>query len=118
MKNLYELYTGKGAHWKTAYYPYFLALSGKKPQWPVILVYDNEINDKTRPISKLLHSIGMGEEGKERLKKSLKEQLVAEGISISLHTRWLRANRFPKSKICLLRERARGHRRTGPLAAG
>ena len=29
MKNLYELYTGKGAHWKTAYYPYFLALSGK-----------------------------------------------------------------------------------------
>ena len=79
MKNLYELYTGKGAHWKTAYYPYFLALSGKKPQWPVILVYDNEINDKTRPISKLLHSIGMGEEGKERLKKSLKEQLVAGG---------------------------------------
>lgn len=74
LKNIYHFYIG-GEN-RTPYFNYFSTVCENLPEHPVILIFDNELSDKDRPISKFVRSAGKDEKFKESLKESLGEQLV------------------------------------------
>lgn len=69
MKNIYNFYTGKEN--LPNYLKYFKDTFGIHPSKPVILVFDNEINTKGKPLYKFAAYVGMTDAAKADLKKNL-----------------------------------------------
>lgn len=68
MKYLYNFYVGKDNF--PHYLNYFKGTFGIKPKNPVILIFDNEINIKGKPLNKFATYIGMSPEQRADLSKN------------------------------------------------
>ena len=80
MKNIYGCYVEKkGKGTSSGLFPYFSQISTLEVQQPVVLVFDNEQGDKSKPLYKFLNFIGNDNPGVgERLKTSFCERLLPE----------------------------------------
>ena len=65
MSNIYEFYTGTQG--RPPYFKEFAALSNLRPIRPVILIFDNELDNSDKPIYKFLKGI----KDRERIKKEI-----------------------------------------------
>lgn len=104
MRNVYNFYTGNDS--RPAYYTHFSKVCEKAPEHSVILLFDNELKDKDRPISKFLSDI-KDKDIKKKLESSYKERLLPNS-NLYIITNPLVGN----AKICaiedLFDERTRG----------
>ena len=74
LRQIYYYYTGQTNSPKL--FAYFSRLCPAPPEHPVIIVFDNELADKNKPICKFLNSTIRDAAFKEKLCNSLCEQLV------------------------------------------
>lgn len=75
LQNIYKFYVGdKGK--RTAYFEIFSKLRTLDKQNPVILLFDNELNDKNRPISKFINSLKNKDEFRKRFEKTHNEKII------------------------------------------
>lgn len=58
------------------YYEYFLKTSGSKATYPVIFVFDNELESKGKPLKKFFDNYAKDEEAKEKIKTQLYVHLL------------------------------------------
>ena len=80
MKNLYFYFSDGGGKNIPNYLERFMKLSGNQPSNPVILIFDNEINKKGKPIYTFLtQAAHLSKEQKEELKNNLSIRLTGKG---------------------------------------
>ena len=71
LTDLYDYFTSKGKDKRTNYLAYFLRITQRTPQNPVIFVYDNEIANKSKPLYKFSNHANLDEVQKQSLGKNL-----------------------------------------------
>ena len=71
LTDLYDYFTSKGKDKRTNYLTYFLRITQRTPQNPVIFVYDNEIANKNKPLCKFSNHANLNEAHKQSLGKNL-----------------------------------------------
>ncbi|WP_232059909.1 hypothetical protein [Mammaliicoccus vitulinus] len=73
---------------KNAYYPSYIKmfndLGGGKPLNPVILLFDNELQNKNKPLSKICNHINLSDNDKDILKLNLNLYLT-ENLYLLTH---------------------------------
>lgn len=69
--DLYDYFASKGKDKRTNYLAYFLRITQRTPQNPVIFVYDNEIANKNKPLCKFSNHANLNEAQKQSLGKNL-----------------------------------------------
>lgn len=78
MQNIYAYYTGRwNKDKRISYFKFFTDKCSSPPKHPVILVFDNELNDKEKPLFKFANSIMKDHPGiKNQIRSSLFVQLM------------------------------------------
>ena len=78
MQNIYAYYTGKwNRDRRFSYFKFFSSKCLSSPKHPVILVFDNELDDKTKPIHKFVNPLEKDLPGiEDRVRTSLTIQLM------------------------------------------
>ena len=76
IKNIYYYYSDSKDKAFINYHEWFSKNSSMQSKHPVILLFDNEINNNAKPLSKFLGSTKIREDRKEELKKQLSIRLV------------------------------------------
>ena len=76
MKNVYNYYNSKNDKEYRNYHKWFCRMGCATPKHPVILLYDNELSSKEKPISNMVKYAGISTEGKDFLQKNLYLKLV------------------------------------------
>lgn len=71
LTDLYDYFASKGKDKRTNYLAYFLRITQRTPQNPVIFVYDNEIANKNKPLCKFSNHANLNEAQKQSLGKNL-----------------------------------------------
>ena len=71
LTDLYDYFASKGKDKRTNYLAYFLRITQRTPQNPVIFVYDNEIANKNKPLCKFTNHANLNEAQKQSLGKNL-----------------------------------------------
>lgn len=71
LTDLYDYFASKGKDKRTNYLAYFLRITQRTPQNPVIFVYDNEIANKNKPLCKFSNHASLNEAQKQSLGKNL-----------------------------------------------
>ena len=71
LTDLYDYFASKGKDKRTNYLAYFLTITQRTPQNPVIFVYDNEIANKNKPLCKFTNHANLNEAQKQSLGKNL-----------------------------------------------
>ena len=71
LTDLYDYFASKGKDKRINYLAYFIRITQRKPQNPVIFVYDNEIANKSKPLYKLSNHANLNEAQKQSLEKNL-----------------------------------------------
>ena len=71
LTDLYDYFTSKGKDKRINYLAYFIRITQRKPQNPVIFVYDNEIANKSKPLYKFSNHANLNEAQKQSLEKNL-----------------------------------------------
>ena len=79
MKNIYKFYTDKENNKFPNFCKYFKELSGNIPTKPVILIFDNELTNKEKPLYKFVNYAGLN-----GLSECLKEKLNTK-LTDNLH---------------------------------
>ena len=80
MKNLYFYFSDGGGKSIPNYLEKFMKLSGNQPSNPVVLIFDNEINKKGKPIYTFLtQAAHLSKEQNEKLKNNLSIKLTEKG---------------------------------------
>lgn len=69
LTNIYSFYVGDKGRRK-AYYKYFSDLRAPNKQHPVILLFDNELGDKNRPIAKAISAMKIGPDLRSKIIES------------------------------------------------
>lgn len=71
MKNLYRYFSSNNKSGFKNYYTYFCELTKRKSPNPVIFVFDNELSNKTKPLSKFVNcsEFKISDEKKDELKR-------------------------------------------------
>lgn len=75
IKNLYNFYSDKNPRFPNCY-KRLCALSQSKPSYPVVLLFDNELSNKSKPLYSFVTHVGLHETDRERLKKELAVRVV------------------------------------------
>lgn len=80
MKNIYDYFSNcrNGVN----YWEYFKKICAFHPKNPVILIFDNELDDKNKPLSKFIQNVNCKaiNKSKDELMKTLKEELSVQLI--------------------------------------
>lgn len=76
MKNIYMCYTSKKHGLDFSGYSY--TKCGKIPSQPVILIFDNELDTKTKPLNTFASYIGLSDNEKDVFKQRLTRRIFAE----------------------------------------
>lgn len=77
MGNLYHFFVpGKDKRFPD-YFERFKKLSGRIPKNPVILLFDNEMSNRSKPLYKFVNGIGLGEDQRDALNHELFVQLYS-----------------------------------------
>ena len=71
LTDFYDYFASKGKDKRTNYLAYFLRITQRTPQNPVIFVYDNEIANKNKPLCKFSNHANLNEAQKQSLGKNL-----------------------------------------------
>ena len=79
LTNLYDYFATSGKNKQTNYLEYFLRITQRNPKHSVILVYDNEINNKSKPLHKFANHVKLDETQKHLLEKNLFLRLTSRG---------------------------------------
>ncbi|NCB51157.1 MAG: RNA-directed DNA polymerase [Clostridia bacterium] len=82
LKNVYNFYTGKEG--LPNYLKYFNVMSSDKPKNPVILLFDNELANKNKPLYKLVNNNGLNETQKKDLSDKLNVK-ISENLFLLTH---------------------------------
>lgn len=78
MKNLYNFFSDKNPKY-TNYFKVFSGCSDKNLCNPVILIFDNELSNKCKPLHSFVSHIGLSSSDKDRLKEDLCMKIIDEG---------------------------------------
>ena len=76
---LYKNFFDSGKNKVFNYYSYFSQLSKRMPENPVILIYDNEISVKDKPLKKFAKEANLSEDQVKTLKMNLFLQVIEKG---------------------------------------
>lgn len=77
MKNLYNFFdSNKSNRLYPNYSNYFSKISNRKPNSPIIFIFDNELNNKTKPLSKFINYIKLNESKYLKFKENYKINLI------------------------------------------
>lgn len=79
MKNLYNFFSSNGKDKSRDYLAYFSKIAQHSPEKPVVLVFDNEIDNKSKPLYKFANHVRLSEEQKSQLSKDLFVSLIPNG---------------------------------------
>lgn len=79
MKNIYNYFTEIKDSGFYNYYNFFMTKCKCAPQNPVILIFDNEINNKKKPLKDFTNHANLSEEQIKELQDSLKIKLIKDG---------------------------------------
>lgn len=74
---LYKYFSESGKSKASNYYSYFSKLSKRMPENPVILIYDNEISVKDKPLKKFANEANLSDTQIKTLKSDLFLQVIA-----------------------------------------
>ena len=79
LTDLYDYFASKGKDKRTNYLEYFLRITQRIPQYPVIFIYDNEIGNKSKPLYKFANHTKLDDSQKALLSKELFLRLTPRG---------------------------------------
>ena len=71
LTDLYDYFTSKGKDKRTNYLAYFLRITQRTPQNPVVFVFDNEIANKSKPLYKFSNHANFNEGQRQSLERNL-----------------------------------------------
>lgn len=77
MKNLYNYFNGNNGF--KDYYHYFQKISVHKSRCPIIFIFDNEMNNKNKPLSNFINHINISNSSKKLFKDKLYISLIENG---------------------------------------
>lgn len=87
MKNLYNYFspTKSKENGYENYYSYFSRICKYQPLHPVILIFDNELNNKKKPLHNFINHVGLTPEQREEFENNLFVKLI-DGTNLFLTT--------------------------------
>jgi len=83
MLKIVDFYTGYNK--KPKYIEYFKNVSKKEPKKPVILLFDNELTDKTKPLSKFIKNIRLDKENASDVLTNQLKLNISENLFVVTH---------------------------------
>lgn len=92
MKNLYRFFTNIDNNSYQNYFDYFMKISKIKAKNPVLMIFDNELSNKSKPLKKFLNITNFSNEYKSEIENGGYIQLV-DGSNLYLATHQLVNNK-------------------------
>lgn len=76
MKNLYNFFVSDKSSKYENYLNYFSTISNRKPNFPIIFIFDNELNNKEKPLHKFINHIKLDDSKCSKFKEDCKINLI------------------------------------------